>query len=114
MARERRNSPLCTIIGSQMPGIDALGIGSDFDGTMCVLQGLEDVAQFPNLNRAILETRLGTFARSTAEIISRRWSRSHAAFSWTCCFGKPEACPRWRKSPTCVTSASVEILCLRL
>jgi membrane dipeptidase len=36
-------------------GIDAVGIGSDFDGVFCTPQGLEDVSKFPNLTRALLE-----------------------------------------------------------
>ena len=36
-------------------GIDAVGIGSDFDGIFCAPKGLEDVSKFPNLTRALLE-----------------------------------------------------------
>jgi len=36
-------------------GIDAIGIGSDFDGIECAPVGLEDVSKFPNLTRALLE-----------------------------------------------------------
>ena len=36
-------------------GIDAVGIGSDFDGVFCTPRGLEDVSKFPNLTRALLE-----------------------------------------------------------
>jgi membrane dipeptidase len=39
----------------KIAGIDAAGIGSDFDGVGCVPTGLEDVSQFPNLTRALLE-----------------------------------------------------------
>jgi membrane dipeptidase len=39
----------------KIAGIDAVGIGSDFDGISCAPQGLEDVAKFPNLTRALLE-----------------------------------------------------------
>jgi membrane dipeptidase len=35
-------------------GIDAIGIGTDFNGVECVPQGLEDVSKFPNLTRALL------------------------------------------------------------
>ncbi|HTC36076.1 MAG TPA: dipeptidase [Bryobacteraceae bacterium] len=35
-------------------GIDAVGIGSDFDGVFCTPVGLEDVSKFPNLTRALL------------------------------------------------------------
>ena len=36
-------------------GIDAAGIGSDFDGVGCTPIGLEDVSKFPVLTRALLE-----------------------------------------------------------
>ena len=39
----------------QVGGIDAVGIGSDFDGIECAPIGLEDVSKFPNLTRALLE-----------------------------------------------------------
>jgi membrane dipeptidase len=39
----------------QIAGIDAIGIGSDFDGIDCTPVGLEDVSKFPNLTRALLE-----------------------------------------------------------
>ncbi len=39
----------------KIAGIDAVGIGSDFDGVSCAPVGLEDVSKFPNLTRALLE-----------------------------------------------------------
>lgn len=39
----------------KIAGIDAVGIGSDFDGVGCVPVGLEDVSKFPDLTRALLE-----------------------------------------------------------
>jgi membrane dipeptidase len=39
----------------QIAGIDAIGIGSDFDGITCTPEGLDDVSKFPNLTRALLE-----------------------------------------------------------
>ena len=39
----------------KIAGIDAVGIGSDFDGIDCAPIGLEDVGKFPNLTRALLE-----------------------------------------------------------
>ena len=39
----------------QIAGIDAVGIGSDFDGVECTPEGLDDVSKFPNLTRALLE-----------------------------------------------------------
>lgn len=39
----------------KIAGIDAVGIGSDFDGVSCTPVGLSDVSEFPNLTRALLE-----------------------------------------------------------
>jgi membrane dipeptidase len=39
----------------KLAGIDAVGIGSDFDGIPCAPKGLEDVSKFPSLTRALLE-----------------------------------------------------------
>ncbi|HMF76327.1 MAG TPA: dipeptidase [Bryobacteraceae bacterium] len=39
----------------QVAGIDAIGIGTDFDGIECTPEGLDDVSKFPNLTRALLE-----------------------------------------------------------
>jgi membrane dipeptidase len=39
----------------QIAGIDAIGIGTDFDGITCAPEGLQDVSSFPNLTRALLE-----------------------------------------------------------
>jgi len=39
----------------KIAGIDALGIGGDFDGVDCTPAGLDDVSKFPNLTRALLE-----------------------------------------------------------
>lgn len=36
-------------------GIDAIGLGSDFDGVSCVPEGLDGVDKWPNLTRALLE-----------------------------------------------------------
>ena len=36
-------------------GVDAVGLGSDFDGIDCTPVGLENAAQWPNLTRALLE-----------------------------------------------------------
>jgi len=38
----------------RIAGIDAVGIGTDFDGVGCVPEGLDDVSKFPNLTRALL------------------------------------------------------------
>jgi len=39
----------------KIAGIDAVGIGSDYDGVGCVPEGLDDVSKYPNLTRALLE-----------------------------------------------------------
>jgi membrane dipeptidase len=39
----------------QIAGVDAVGIGSDYDGVSCVPEGLDDVSKYPNLTRALLE-----------------------------------------------------------
>jgi membrane dipeptidase len=39
----------------KLAGVEAVGIGSDFDGIDQVPVGLEDVSKFPNLTRALLE-----------------------------------------------------------
>jgi membrane dipeptidase len=39
----------------KIAGIDAVGIGSDFNGVTCAPEGLDDVSKFPNLTRALLE-----------------------------------------------------------
>lgn len=39
----------------KIAGIDAVGIGSDFDGIACTPVGLEDVSKFPNLTKALLD-----------------------------------------------------------
>jgi membrane dipeptidase len=38
----------------QIAGIEAIGIGTDFDGITCTPAGLDDVSKFPNLTRALL------------------------------------------------------------
>jgi len=39
----------------KIAGVDAVGLGSDFDGVSCVAEGLESVDKWPNLTRALLE-----------------------------------------------------------
>ncbi len=39
----------------EVAGIDAIGLGTDFDGIDCAPEGLDDVSRFPNLTRALLE-----------------------------------------------------------
>jgi membrane dipeptidase len=39
----------------KIAGIDAIGIGGDFDGVSCTPVGLDDVSKYPNLTRALLE-----------------------------------------------------------
>jgi membrane dipeptidase len=39
----------------EIGGIDAVGLGSDFDGIPCAPEGLDSVDKWPNLTRALLE-----------------------------------------------------------
>jgi len=39
----------------QIAGVDAAGLGSDFDGIDCAPEGLDSVDKWPNLTRALLE-----------------------------------------------------------
>lgn len=39
----------------QIAGVDAVGLGSDFDGVSCTPVGLDDVSKWPNLTRKLLE-----------------------------------------------------------
>jgi membrane dipeptidase len=39
----------------RIAGIEAVGLGSDFDGIGCTPEGLDDVSKWPNLTRALLE-----------------------------------------------------------
>jgi membrane dipeptidase len=39
----------------QIAGVDAVGLGSDFDGINCAPEGLDSVDKWPNLTRALLE-----------------------------------------------------------
>jgi membrane dipeptidase len=40
---------------AQIAGVDAVGLGSDFDGIGCAPEGLDSVDKWPNLTRALLE-----------------------------------------------------------
>ncbi len=39
----------------EIAGVDAVGLGSDFDGIQCAPEGLDSVDKWPNLTRALLE-----------------------------------------------------------
>src|SRR5262245_44225213 len=39
----------------KIAGVDAVGLGSDFDGISCAPEGLDSVDKWPNLTRALLE-----------------------------------------------------------
>ena len=39
----------------EIAGVDAVGLGSDFDGIGCAPEGLDSVEKWPNLTRALLE-----------------------------------------------------------
>jgi membrane dipeptidase len=60
MGLERERATLADVVAhidhvKRIAGVDAVGIGSDFDGVGCVPEGLDDVSKFPNLTRALLE-----------------------------------------------------------
>ncbi len=63
MAKARANTPRATLQDVvdhidhvvKLVGVEHVGIGSDFDGVGCTPDGLDDVAKFPNLTRALLE-----------------------------------------------------------
>ena len=63
MEEYRKTVPAATLLDvvahidhvAKVGGINAVGIGSDFDGITCVPAGLEDVSKFPSLTRALLE-----------------------------------------------------------
>jgi membrane dipeptidase len=59
---------LCSIMG-----IDAVGLGSDFDGTDGRLPGLENVASLPNLTASLLAR--GFDEPSVAKILGGNWLR---------------------------------------
>jgi membrane dipeptidase len=40
---------------ADIAGVDAIGLGSDFDGIGCAPEGLDSVDKWPNLTRALLE-----------------------------------------------------------
>jgi membrane dipeptidase len=40
---------------TEIAGVDAVGLGSDFDGIGCAPEGLDSVDKWPNLTRALLE-----------------------------------------------------------
>jgi len=39
----------------ELAGVDAVGLGSDFDGISCAPEGLDSVDKWPNLTRALLQ-----------------------------------------------------------
>jgi membrane dipeptidase len=40
---------------AKIAGVDAVGIGPDYDGTGCAPEGIDDMSKFPALTRALLE-----------------------------------------------------------
>jgi membrane dipeptidase len=44
---------------ARVAGIDHVGLGSDFDGTLFMPEGLHDVAGFPNVTAGLLERGFG-------------------------------------------------------
>jgi membrane dipeptidase len=55
----------------EMAGVDAVGIGSDYDGTVGTPDGLEDVSKFPNLL-----TELATRGWSDADLAKLTWKNT--------------------------------------
>jgi membrane dipeptidase len=71
-------------------GVDAVGLGSDFDGIDCAPIGLDSVDKWPNLTRALLEEgftaeeirkiygentlRLMTQVQAVASRIQQQWA----------------------------------------
>lgn len=58
--RPRRQATIDDVVAhidhiKRIAGIEAVGIGSDYDGVRCVPEGLEDVSKLPNLTRRLLE-----------------------------------------------------------
>lgn len=62
-------------------GIDAVGLGSDFDGVFCVPENLDSVDKWPNLTRALLEE--GYSAADIRKIYGENLLRTMAAVEKT-------------------------------
>lgn len=77
----------------KIAGIDAVGIGSDYDGVGCVPEGLDDVSKYPNLTRALLEE--GYTAAEIRKIYGENLLRMMRAVEKTAAsFKKPAAGPK--------------------
>jgi membrane dipeptidase len=62
-------------------GVDAVGLGSDFDGISCAPEGLDSVDKWPNLTRALLEE--GYSAEEVRKIYGENTLRVMAAVEQT-------------------------------
>ena len=65
----------------EIGGIDAVGLGSDFDGIPCAPVGLDSVDKWPNLTRALLEE--GYTAEDIRKIYGENTLRMMAAVEQT-------------------------------
>jgi membrane dipeptidase len=65
----------------QIAGVDAVGLGSDFDGITCAPVGLDSVDKWPNLTRALLEE--GYTAEEIRKIYGENTLRVMAAVEQT-------------------------------
>jgi membrane dipeptidase len=65
----------------QIAGVDAVGLGSDFDGITCAPEGLDSVEKWPNLTRALLEE--GYTAEEIRKIYGENTLRVMAAVEQT-------------------------------
>jgi membrane dipeptidase len=65
----------------KIAGVDAVGLGSDFDGITCAPEGLDSVDKWPNLTRALLEE--GYAAEEIRKIYGENTLRVMAAVEQT-------------------------------
>ncbi len=65
----------------EIAGVDAVGLGSDFDGIGCAPEGLDSVDKWPNLTRALLEE--GYTAREIRKIYGENTLRLMTAVEKT-------------------------------
>jgi membrane dipeptidase len=65
----------------EIAGVDAVGLGSDFDGIGCAPEGLDSVDKWPNLTRALLE--VGYTAAEIRKIYGENTLRLMAAVEKT-------------------------------
>jgi membrane dipeptidase len=71
----------------EIGGVDAVGLGSDFDGIPCAPEGLDSVDKWPNLTRALLEE--GYTAEDIRKIYGENTLRVMAAVEQTAKLMRP-------------------------